>query len=78
MKLPTSTTRTPASADSDMALLYTGAPREHHHDSAAVVHGPMAIPHGSFPTAIRCTIFPLSTSMTDTSSEGPFAVYRRS
>ena len=62
MKLPTSTTRTPSSADSDMALLYTGAPHEHHHDSAAVVHGPMA----------------LSTSMTDTSLEGPFAVYRRS
>src|SRR6267143_5246375 len=34
MKLPTSTTRTPASADSDMALIYTGAPRKHHPDSA--------------------------------------------
>ena len=38
--------------------------------------GPIAIPHGVLPTLIVATTFSDAVSTTDTSFDGPFAVYK--
>jgi hypothetical protein len=43
-------------------------------ESMPDVQGATATPQGSLPTGMRCSTLPVPTSMTETSSEGPFAV----